>query len=138
MKWRLLVFILTIIASFSALADIHVIVNSEMPIEQVSQSKLKNLYLGKTNQIDGTFVSGLIDREGDTKAIFYKTLTGLSLGQVNAYWARLRFSGRKKAPIEIGSQERLEALLIENEHVIGYSVLKPQTKNLKVILTLHE
>ena len=84
------------------------------------------------------FVSGLVDREGDTKAIFYKSLTGLSLGQVNAYWARLRFSGRKKAPTEIESQQGFEAYLIENENVVGYSAQKPSTKQLKVILTLHE
>ncbi len=132
---RIFAFLIPLLVCIPLQAKVYVVVNNDMPVEKITKGTLKNLYLGKTNQVEGVFVAGLIDRHEKTKAEFYEALTGLSLGQVNAYWARLRFSGRKKAPIEISSEGDFLDYLRKNKRVLGYSAQRPTDDKLKVIYT---
>jgi len=79
---------------------IVVVTNQKNDVEVLDKKGLINLYMGKYSAFPNGKQATPIDveLEAKLKAEFYEALVGLPPARVNAYWARLKFSGRVKAP----------------------------------------
>lgn len=51
---------------------------------------------------------------------FYLKLTGRPIEQINAYWARIMFSGQASPPIVLPDEQTLMKTIHENTDAIGY------------------
>lgn len=51
---------------------------------------------------------------------FYFKLTGRPVEQINAYWARIMFSGQASPPIMLPDEQTLLKTIRENTDAIGY------------------
>lgn len=77
-------------------AKVVVLVNPKNPIDKLSRAQVVDIYMGRFNNFpDGQPVSPL-DQSPDSadRASFYQVRVGKTIAQVNAYWARLLFTGR--------------------------------------------
>ena len=81
-----------------------------------------------------------VELTGDNKlkVEFYKSLVGMPLSRVNAYWSRLRFTGRKREAIFKPNENDLINFIVTNEQAIGYLQQSLITDDLKVVYTLNE
>ncbi len=134
---KILCLILSLIFSHSVMADIYIIVNERSDIDAISQKQIAALYLGRKRAMESNRVT-ILERPDKLRAVFFEQLIDMSLSQVNAYWAKLQFSGRVRLPEVIETEAELFSRLKGDVTVLGYSQQKPTEMGLKVILTIEE
>lgn len=98
------------------------IVNQQNSTAELSQRELVDLYMGKNQSFPGGGPVTPIDQMSDStiRERFYKTLVNKSVAQVNAYWARLLFTGRVKPPKAVANSEEVLLMVQNNPRAIGY------------------
>ena len=99
------------------------------------QSIIKKLFLGKeTNFSDGKVAIPLNANEKlPTYELFNSKVLGKSFTQVNAYWARLVFTGKATMPKILDSDAEIASTVAVNEGAIGYVDSSSVTDKVKVI-----
>ena len=121
-------------------ADIYVIVNQKNSSSEMTKNEVSALYLGRYQAFrDGTF-SLPFDQPADsqTRADFYRLLTGKNIEYINAYWARVLFTGRATPPRQLDNDAAIAEVVRQNVSAIGYVSDKSVTSNTKIVLTLKE
>lgn len=141
MRGRLLALLLIISClSQAARADIVVVVHPESPLQQLSQQEVSDLYLGRIRSIQGSERLLVLDqpRDSELRSRFFLALNGMSLRSVNAYWARLQFSGVSQPPLPLPDSQAVIKLVHHNRLAIGYVEAPAVTGDVRPLLTLKE
>jgi len=133
-----LLFALTLSSTYAG--ELLVVVHKSNPTNELNKTQLIDLYMGKYVAFPNGEIAKPIDiaQGEDVKQVFYKHLVGLSLARVNAYWSRLRFSGRVQPPLELETEQQVIDYLASHHNAIGYISERNLTKNLKVVYRIHE
>lgn len=120
--------------------EMVVVVNQNNPTSALSKTQVIDLYMGKYVAFpDGTKAVPVdLDDNSTTQAIFYETLVGMPLARVNAYWSRVKFSGRARPPMKIHSEQATINFVLENENAIAYVYESSVTDGLKVVYRFNE
>jgi ABC-type phosphate transport system substrate-binding protein len=118
--------------------DMVVIVSVDSGVEKLSRDEVINIFMGRYRKLpDGVIATPLdIDGETDERREFYQKLLGKSLAEVNAYWARLIFSGRTAAPEDLATQHHVLDRVARDRNAIGYVERRNLSKNVKVVYEL--
>ncbi len=114
---------------------IVVVTNPKNDVEVLDKKGLINLFMGKYSAFpNGKQATPIdIELEAKLKAQFYKALVGLPPARVNAYWARLKFSGRVKPPeIEL-TLDDVKQRLEKDESALAYIYESSVTDKMKVV-----
>lgn len=92
------------------------VASNKTGIKHLSQDEVTNIYLGRYRRLDSGLTAEPIDQPADSalKARFYRQLVDKSLAEINAYWARLLFSGKTQPPRTVHNSE--EALRYVASH----------------------
>ena len=124
----------------TAKADVYVIVNSNNPVQSMSQKDVLDLFMGRRKSFSsGRFAQTLdMPKESEDKAHFYKLLTDMDMSQINSYWARLIFSGQTLPPKVLDSEHAMLENIRKNVDAIGYVQSQPDDKNVRVVLVLSD
>lgn len=136
---RKLLFVwLTWLATSASAAEILVIVHASNPLTQLQPKQVVHLYMGKVSSFpDGApartldWNAGLPPRES-----FYKSLTGKSEAQVDAYWATLIFAGRMSPPKQYPDANSIIAAVAADPHAIAYVPAQPLPKGVKTVMEI--
>lgn len=128
------------IGSVQAEELLVVVVNKANPVGELSRSELIDLFMGKYVAFPNDVKAIPVELDGDhkIKVEFYQNLVGMPLSRVNAYWSRLRFTGRKRAAVFKENENDLIAFIIANKQAIGYVPQSLVTEDLKVVYILNE
>ncbi|MDT0595307.1 hypothetical protein [Glaciecola petra] len=120
--------------------DLVLVVNKNNPTSILKKTQVIDLYMGKFVAFpDGSKAIPIDLADGsETKATFYKLLVGMPLARVNAYWSRVKFSGRARPPLETDSQDETIKFIQENEFAIAYIHESNVTDDLKVVYRFDE
>lgn len=121
-----------------ARADILVVVHRDSPLRELSPAQASDLYLGRSRSLPGGEAIIVVERErdGSLRSRFFGMLNGMSLKQINAYWARLQFSGQVLPPPNVSSAKDLLAILHTNRAAIGYLDASEADDSVRVVLRL--
>ena len=123
--------------SGAVLADekIVVVVNKNNVVEIMSRSEVIDLFMGKYVAFPNGDKAIAVDLAGDhiARKIFYKKLVGKSIASVNAYWSRIRFSGKRKPPIQKEDYAQVIHFITTTQMSIGYIPKSMLTNDMKVI-----
>ncbi|CCN83847.1 conserved hypothetical protein [Vibrio nigripulchritudo SFn27] len=131
---RLLSFVL-LLMSPAAFADIYVVVGANSKLQSITKEQLGKLYLGNSRGMKKQRIT-ILDRDGSLREEFFDQVTGLSISQVNAHWAKLKFSGRVRAPLVMKSDDQLVERLRVDKNALSYVTQKPVGSDIRVILTI--
>lgn len=138
-RYLFTVFFLLALLPAKVSAEIVVIVNTDNEINTLTKRQVIDLYMGKNSHFpDGTRTLRF-DQPNDSpaRADFYHQLTQMKLPSINAYWARLIFTGRASAPVPLsGDQEMLE-VIENNKYAIGYLDKSNVNNRVKVVFELN-
>jgi ABC-type phosphate transport system substrate-binding protein len=98
---------LAVLALPAAAADWVVVGNPKAGITRLTQDEVINIYLGRFRRLASGIAAEPIDQPADSalKALVYRQLVGKSLAEINAYWARLVFTGKTQPPRVATSSE---------------------------------
>ncbi|PKF79301.1 hypothetical protein CW749_12770 [Vibrio sp. vnigr-6D03] len=118
-------------------AELYIVVSDRSELESITKEQVAGLYLGRSRGKLSRRIT-ILERNGEVRESFYEEISDLSLSQVNAHWAKLKFSGRVRAPLVMKSEEELIARLLRDKSALGYVRNKPSHSKLKVILTIND
>ena len=131
---------LALLLGASARADIYVVVNMSNPVQAMTQKEALDVFMGRRR----AFATGNLalpfdlPRDNTTRTAFYEALTGMSLTQVNSYWARLMFTGQTLPPQSLASEMAMEEIVKQDLSAIGYLSRPPADPSLRVVLVLRD
>lgn len=95
----------------AAAGDWVLVANPKAGISRLSQDEVTDIYLGRYRRLASGLTAEPIDQSADSalKARFYRNLVDKSLAEINAYWARLVFSGSTRPPrVAASSDEAMQ------------------------------
>jgi ABC-type phosphate transport system substrate-binding protein len=129
-----------IFASFVSSAELVVVVNKNNPTSILSRSQVIDLYMGKYVAFPYGSKAVPVDIEDDlnTRAKFYASLVGMPLARVNAYWSKVKFSGRARPPTQQKDENAILAFVMETENAIAYVRESSVTDDLKIVYRFDE
>lgn len=114
-----LLIIFLLFFSSGLLADIAVIGNLDNKLISMTKKEVKAVFMGRTRSFpNGSFALPLDQPE--LRSSFYNYLTGRPIEQINAYWARIMFSGQASAPMKLPDSQAIIKVVSENNGAIGY------------------
>lgn len=115
--------------------DIVVVVNVNNPTNTMTRSEVIDLFMGRYVAFPNGDSATPIEFEGATpiKKSFYKNLVGMPLARINAYWSRLRFSGKQRSTIHLNNEESVIEKLENDRSAIAYIEKSKISNNMKII-----
>ncbi len=116
-------------------AELVVVVNAENPLSSLSSRQLIDLYMGRYNSYPNGESANTTDlpEKSKEREYFYRMLVGKSAAQINAYWARLLFTGKSEPPQTVRSSADVIALVKDNKNAIAYINEADLVDGLKVV-----
>jgi ABC-type phosphate transport system substrate-binding protein len=138
--WRLIVLTMLVFSATPAQAELVVIVNAGVKIEKLSRDDVINIFMGRYRKLsDGSSVQPLdIKGESQERQNFYKKLLDKNLAEINAYWARLIFSGRTTPPAVLDTPSEVLERVAHDPSAIGYIERSSLNTQVKVVYSLPE
>ncbi len=123
-----------------ASAEVVVVIDAASDIEQLSRDQVINIYLGRHRKLPSGIAAQPVDQPaGDNlRAEFYRRLVDKDLNEINAYWARLHFSGKTTPPIQAASRTEVLKLVIGKPGGIAYLDRSQVDSRLRIVLSLSQ
>jgi hypothetical protein len=122
----------------NAQADLVLIANAKIAEESISREEAINIYMGHLRQFSSGLAAQPLDLPSnyEEKALFYRLLVNKTLSDIEAYWARLVFSGRTSPPRTVYSPKEMVERVSEKPTFIGYVDRRYVDKRVRIILEL--
>lgn len=102
---------------------------------QLTQAEAINIFMGRYRQFSNGTSAKPIDNEA-LKQEFYLALVNKSSAEINAYWARLIFSGRTQPPEKIEDSNKVMDSVVKESQAISYVPLSKVDNTVKVLFVL--
>tara|TARA_R110002167_G_scaffold106131_1_gene272495 strand:- start:1604 stop:2023 length:420 start_codon:yes stop_codon:yes gene_type:complete len=101
---------------------IYVIVNNEAKLPELNQKQVISLFLGRARNFPNGRAAKPFDHEtgSSIRELFFETLTGKQISDIDAYWARLSYSGRAFPPKVLNSAQDIMDEVKRNKNAISY------------------
>jgi hypothetical protein len=118
-------------------AEIVVIGNLE-GIESLSFTQVENIFMGRMRSLTNGQVAEPID-QSDLRAEFYEKLTSKPIEQIDAYWARITFTGQSSKPDILPNDNKVLARVggKDKGNAIGYIDRKSLNNTVRILLILN-
>ena len=119
---RILTLFLLLLMSMGAQADIVVVVNKQNNTPAMSHRELVDLFMGRNLYFADGSLAMRLDQAPDSvvRERFFRALVNKSVAEVNAYWARLLFTGRASPPNVVGDSQAVLKTVRSDVNAIGY------------------
>jgi len=117
-------------------AEILVIGHVKNNIENLTAKQVQDIYLGRGRVLPNGKFALPLDQPSPLRTEFYEKLTGRPVEQINAYWARIMFTGQASPPQQLPSDEVVMQTVRENEGAIGYINKTSVDKTVRILLEL--
>lgn len=96
--------------------DIVVICNKELQLDQLQIYDIRNLYLKKIKAVDSIKLTPVDNKKLQKE--FNKRIIKKTPVQVNAYWAKMIFSGKAQPPTLLTNDKEVMVAIEKNDDVI--------------------
>ena len=134
------VLIAALAAAFApvARADLVVVVNVRSGVSSLTREEVVNIFMGRHRQYPNGGRAVPVDGPADSpeRIQFYRLLINKEPQEVNAYWARLVFTGRTQPPLEQFSTKAVIERLETDPRAIAYVDDTLVTRNMQTVLKL--
>lgn len=140
MRQRTLFLICLLATTANAEPDITVIANSKNDMGSLTRKQIADIYMGRVTSLPNGSVPLPLDYQGDSavRARFYQSITGKNMAQINAYWARLSFTGQANPPRRLADKATIMQVVGKNQGALGYvdSIAPDTDANVTPVLNL--
>ena len=128
---------LLFVSFYAKSTEFVVVVNKSNAINTLSKREIIDIYMGRYLTFPDGETSKPLDLPAQSalKNDFYLKLVNKDEQKINAYWARLLFSGRAKPPTPSASVEDAINKIAASQFAIGYIPLSQVTDAVKVVYT---
>ena len=116
--------------AYSAESQWMIVVQKNSSISSLTHKQVMSLFLGRAKFLPSGERARALDFpiDSDVRANFYENLTGKNIADIDAYWARLQYSGKASPPIPMKGSEQILNLVGKESSAIAYlpSRFQPQ------------
>lgn len=128
----------TLLGSLAAHAEIVVVVEANSGINELTLDQVINIYLGRHRKLPNGSAAQPVDQPAgeSLRAEFYRKLVDKEPSEINAYWARLHFSGKTSPPAQAKSTAEVLKHVIEKPGGIGYLDRSQADARVRIVLAL--
>ncbi|MBF0164247.1 MAG: substrate-binding domain-containing protein [Magnetococcales bacterium] len=136
----LLVSMLGFVSEVALAENLVVVVHPSNPLTALTRPQLSDLFLGRGTTFPDGQRATIVEqaRDSRTRESFFRLVNGMSLNQVNTYWARLTFSGRINPPTFMTDGRGVLRTVATNPEAIGYVDAGLVDESVRVLLDLRE
>lgn len=122
----------------SVQAEIVVVCNPGYGGETLSAEQIREIYQGKSTRFPNGDPVKPIDQRGgsDERNQFLSQVMDKTESEMNRYWSRLIFSGKKRPPEVLESSDAVRRWVAKNPNGIGYIDDSYMDESVKVLLRL--
>jgi ABC-type phosphate transport system substrate-binding protein len=135
MQKIIIVFFLIFFATL-AQAEIVVIGSLKNNLQSLNSIQVEDIFMGRTRSLPNGRVAQPVDLV-TLRSEFYQKLTLRPIEQINAYWARIMFTGQASPPMVLPSDKSVLAIINENKDAIGYVDRKSVDSSVRILLILN-
>jgi len=123
---------------FQVRADIVVIVNPRSNITALTHHQIIDIYMGRNPGLVNGQKFQPYDQAMDSliRSDFYYGITGKPASAINAYWARLLFTGRASPPKSVADDSAILDIIEKNPMAIGYLDKRHLNDHVTVVYTI--
>ena len=118
-----------------AAEELVLIVHRDSGISTLSREQASHLFLGRVKMLPSGGRANVVEVE-PLRASFYRRLLGREIAEINAYWARLQFSGRTQPPLRVPDSAAAVARVAEDPQAIAFVDAVPEDARARVVLRL--
>ena len=97
-----------------------VVVSAKSPAAEMDADGVRRVFLGREQKVGGAPVQLIYQKSGEVRGAFDKNVLAKPGAELVTYWSRLIFTGKAKAPTEVGSDADVKAKLAASPGAIGY------------------
>lgn len=111
--------------------EITIIAHNGNELGNLTRKQIADIYMGRTTSLPNGTIPLPLDYQGDSavRARFYQSITGKNMAQINAYWARLSFTGQANPPRRLADKAAIMQVVEKNVDAVGYvDNLEPNDK----------
>ncbi|SLM31233.1 hypothetical protein MTBBW1_290014 [Desulfamplus magnetovallimortis] len=118
---------------------IAVIINPDINIESLTPKEVSDIFLGRRRAFPTGEPVLVLEQEweGAIREHFFKLLNGMTLKRLNAYWARLQFSGDVQPPPIMPDSLAVRETVKLYSNAIGYIPVDYIDESVRVVLVLN-
>jgi ABC-type phosphate transport system substrate-binding protein len=131
----ILILLLSLFSGSVYADDVVVISNSKNQTQALDSSQIQDIYMGRKHAFPDGKMALPID-QALLRSGFYEKLTTRPIAQINAYWARIMFSGQASPPMILPDDQAVIKVVTENAGAMGYINKSSLSKNVHVLLIL--
>ena len=115
--------------------DFKIIINTDNKIDNISKTKLSNIFIKKVTQWDdGTKIAPVdLTSKSFVREAFSQVVHDKDIEAIKAYWRKQVFSGTSVPPVEKENDEAVISYVKMNPGAIGYVSKNANTQGTKVI-----
>lgn len=121
---RILSILLLCCLSVSCFAEpaIAVVGNHDGDVGSLTRKQVVDIYMGRTSALANGAFPLPMDYQGniELRERFYRLMTGKTLAQINAYWARMSFTGQSNPARMLSDQKAMLRAVGKNQDALGY------------------
>ena len=118
-----------------AAEELVLIVHRDSGISTLSREQASHLFLGRVKMLPSGGRANVVEVE-PLRASFYRRLLGREIAEINAYWARLQFSGRTQPPLRVSDSAAAVARVAGDPQAIAFVDVVPDDPRARVVLRL--
>jgi ABC-type phosphate transport system substrate-binding protein len=102
--------------------EITVIAHSNNELGNLTRKQISDIYMGRTTSLPNGTIPLPLDYQGESaeRTHFYQSVTGKNMAQINAYWARLSFTGQANPPRRLADKAAIMQVVEKNMDAVGY------------------
>ncbi|WP_299774059.1 phosphate ABC transporter substrate-binding protein [uncultured Pseudoteredinibacter sp.] len=135
-KLSLITTTIAALSSSACFADLAVITHPSASIS-ASKAEVSALFLGKSKSLGGQKLTPVDQEEGSpSRDQFYQLLSNKNPSQLNAYWARIVFTGKGQPPKALMDDSEVKEFVASNADSIAYIDSSEVDDSVKVIMTV--
>jgi ABC-type phosphate transport system substrate-binding protein len=115
-----------------------IIANPDTSLTQLTQDEARNVFLGRQKRLPSGLPAQPVEQGAPTEVRerFYRLLAHKDLAEINAYWARLYFTGQAHPPRQERDAEEVIRTVAANKGAIGLVEWDKADRRVKVVLVL--
>lgn len=116
-------------------ADVVVIANARSGTTPLTRDQVVDIYLGRYRQLPTGPTARPIDLPPDDpwRISFYRRLVNKSSDEINAYWARLIFTGKARPPLILDDAESVLRRVATEADALAYIDRSKVDKRVKIV-----
>ena len=119
--------------ALSAAVATVLVANPDVPVDRLSRSEVKNIFLARIKTVHGVRVRPVLLRDSELTTRFLKDEVGKTPSQFSNYYKKMIFTGRGRPPRKTVSEKEMLDYVSRTGGAIGYVSADAVTGTVKVI-----